>query len=127
VDGRDKPGHDEESDPRLAFTPHEAGALKGSLQISTPGAIYRRDLIYTNITRLSMRNRHSCAIMPNLKLWASAVVFLAAGCSMVFYEWSRVRAGRPLLQGRDLLKLYWIAYLSLIILGTTTALAAILR
>lgn len=63
----------------------------------------------------------------NLGLAAMAIVLLAAGGAMIFYEWSRAAAGAPLLKGREVLRLYWIAYLTLMVLGVTTGLAAIIR
>lgn len=58
---------------------------------------------------------------------AAALVFLAAGGAMAFYEWSRIEAGRPIMKGSEAIVLYWIGYLSLFVLGLTSALAAIIR
>lgn len=65
--------------------------------------------------------------MPNLEMSLGAIVLLAAAAAMAFYEWMRFKAGRPLLKGRNVLTLYWIGYLSLFILGITSAAAAFLR
>lgn len=52
---------------------------------------------------------------------------LAIGAAMAFYEWTRIKAGRPILSGHQAVILYWVAYLTLFVLGVTTALAAIVR
>jgi hypothetical protein len=57
----------------------------------------------------------------------AAAAFLATGGAMAFYEWTRVTAGRPILNGSQAVTLYWIAYLSAFTLGLTSALAAIVR
>jgi hypothetical protein len=46
---------------------------------------------------------------------------------MAFYEWTRIKAGKPILNGHQAVTLYWIAYLALFVLSVTSALAAILR
>ncbi len=46
---------------------------------------------------------------------------------MAFYEWARIRAGTPLLNGMPILTLYWISYLSFLLLGLTTGLAAVIK
>jgi len=65
--------------------------------------------------------------MANLQFSIAALALLAAGAGMVLYERSRIKAGRPIFGGRDGVALYWIGYFSLIILGITTAAAAILK
>jgi len=65
--------------------------------------------------------------MENLQLSLSALVLLAAGLAMALYERSTIKAGRPLLAGRDVVVLYWVGYLSLIVLGITAGAAAILK
>lgn len=52
---------------------------------------------------------------------------LAVAAGMAFYEWRRIKAGRPILKGHQAVAVYWIAYLALFVLGATTALAAIVR
>jgi len=54
-----------------------------------------------------------------------AMVVLGAG--MAAYEWSRVRSKRPLFGGGQVVTLYWCAYLALLVLGVTTAVAAVVR
>jgi hypothetical protein len=65
--------------------------------------------------------------METAQLLLAAVAMLAIGAAMASYEWSRVRAKRPLFKGKPVLTLYWCAYLFLIVLGMTTAIAAAVR
>ena len=65
--------------------------------------------------------------MPNLLLFGCALGLLAAGSGMAFYEWARIKAGTPLLEGRNVLTLYWVTYLSLIVLGLTAGVAAAIK
>ena len=65
--------------------------------------------------------------MENLQLLGAAAAMLAAAGGMALYEWTRIKAGRPILNGHQAVTLYWIAYLTLFVLGVTTAMAAILR
>lgn len=65
--------------------------------------------------------------MENLQLLGAAAAMLAAAGGMAFYEWTRIKAGRPILNGHQAIALYWIAYLTLFVLGITTGLAAIIR
>ncbi len=65
--------------------------------------------------------------MENLQLLGAAAVMLAVAAGMAFYEWTRIKAGRPILKGHQAVVMYWIAYLALFVLGATTALAAIVR
>lgn len=51
----------------------------------------------------------------------------AVAGAMAFYEWTRIKAGRPILQGHQAVILYWVAYLTLFVLGVTTAIAAVVR
>jgi hypothetical protein len=37
----------------------------------------------------------------------------AVAGAMAFYEWTRIKAGRPILQGHQAVILYWVAYLTL--------------
>jgi hypothetical protein len=46
---------------------------------------------------------------------------------MTVYEWTRVAAGRPILNGHQAVVLYWIGYLSVFVLGVTAAIAAVVR
>lgn len=52
---------------------------------------------------------------------------LAVAGGMAFYEWTRIRADRPILSGHQAVAMYWIAYLALFVLGVTTVIAAIVR
>jgi hypothetical protein len=65
--------------------------------------------------------------MQSLQLAGAALVMLAVAVGMAFYEWTRIRARRPILQGHQTVVLYWISYLSLFVLAVTAALAAALR
>ena len=65
--------------------------------------------------------------MQSLQLAGAAVVMLAVAAGMAFYEWTRLRARQPILQGHQAIVLYWISYLSLFVLAVTAALAAALR
>ena len=56
-----------------------------------------------------------------------AVVLIGAGSGMAFFEWQRFREGNPILVGKSLIQLYWVAYLSLLVLGITFFLSAIIR
>jgi hypothetical protein len=57
----------------------------------------------------------------------AAIVMLALGGGMAAYEWSRVKAKRPLFGGHQVVTLYWCAYLSLLVLGVTMVVAATVR
>jgi hypothetical protein len=65
--------------------------------------------------------------MEKFELGSAAAAMLLAAGSMALYEWTRAKAGRPIFAGHQAVALYWIAYLSLLVLGVTTALAAIVR
>ena len=65
--------------------------------------------------------------MKNLEFTIAAVVLLVVAGGMAFYEWSRVKAGRPIMNGSQAVVMYWIAYLSMGVLGITIAIAAIIR
>jgi hypothetical protein len=65
--------------------------------------------------------------MENLQLLGAAAAMLAIAGAMAFYEWTRIKAGRPILQGHQAVILYWVAYLTLFVLGVTTAIAAVVR
>jgi hypothetical protein len=62
-----------------------------------------------------------------LGLGAAAAAMLAAAAGMALYEWSRINCARPMLNGSQAVVLYWVAYLSLFVLGLTAAVAAIVR
>ena len=65
--------------------------------------------------------------MQFLQLSIAALVLVSTGVGMALYERSTIRAGRPLLAGRNILVLYWTSYLTLIVLGLTAAVAAVLK
>jgi len=56
-----------------------------------------------------------------------ALLFVIVATAMVVYEWKRIQAKRPLFAGHEIRTLYWVAYLSLFVLGLTAGLAALLR
>ena len=65
--------------------------------------------------------------LEKLQLLGAAAVMLAIAGGMALYEWTRVKAGRPIMNGHQSVSLYWIAYLALFVLGVTTAIAAVVR
>ena len=65
--------------------------------------------------------------MEKIDLFGAAAGMLAVSAGMALFEWSRIRNGRPILKGHEVMALYWVAYLSLFVLGVTTAIAAIVR
>lgn len=79
------------------------------------------------LDRLSGGLFHCKGTMEKLQLFGAAVIFFGIGGLMVFYEWIRIKAGRPILKGRDVAQLYNITYLSMFVLGTTVMVAAIVR
>ena len=79
------------------------------------------------LDRLSGGLFHRKGTMEKLQLIGAAIIFFGIGGSMVFYEWIRIKAGRPILKGREVVQLYYITYLSMFVLGTTVMVAAIVR
>ncbi len=65
--------------------------------------------------------------MKNLELFGAAAALLIVAAGMAFYEYSRIKAGRPIMAGSQAVVIYWMTYLSMFVLGITTALAAIIR
>jgi hypothetical protein len=65
--------------------------------------------------------------MKNTDLFAAAFALLAIGGVMAFYEWKRIGAGRPIMGKSQAVVLYWCGYLTFLVMGVTTALAAIVR
>lgn len=65
--------------------------------------------------------------MERVQLSVAAVLLLGLGAGLAGYEWSRIRAKRPLLGGSPVVTLYWCLYLSLIVLGVTTGIAVVVR
>ncbi len=58
--------------------------------------------------------------MKNFELLLAALALLAVAAGLAFYEWSRIKAGRPIMKGSQAVVMYWVAYLSLFVLGITT-------
>jgi hypothetical protein len=65
--------------------------------------------------------------MELFQILVAAAALLAIAAAMALYEWSRVKAKRPLFNGHPIVTLYWCAYLSLFVLGVTTVIAAVVR
>lgn len=65
--------------------------------------------------------------MQNAELAGVSFVLLALAGGMTFYEWSCIKAKRPLFKGAQIIILYWVTYLSFFILGVTMGIAAIVR
>lgn len=64
--------------------------------------------------------------METLQLISASAVFLVIGGLLVFYEWSRAKAGRPILNGSEAVQLYYISYLTMFVLAVATAAKAII-
>ncbi len=62
-----------------------------------------------------------------MQLFGAAILMLAVAGGMAFYEWTRIKTGRPILKVSEVVVLYWVAYLALFVLGITAAIAAIVR
>jgi len=56
-----------------------------------------------------------------------SIGMLATAGSMIFYEYARTRAGRPLSTNEAIAIPYWITYLMLLVLGACVMLAAFIR
>jgi hypothetical protein len=52
---------------------------------------------------------------------------LALSGAMMFYDYSRTKAGRPLSLHEYKATLYWLTYLTLLVLGFSLLLSAIIR
>ena len=61
------------------------------------------------------------------KPFCRCFALLAIGGAMAFYERKRIGDGRPIMGKSQAVVLYWCGYLTLFVLGVTTALAAIIR
>jgi hypothetical protein len=64
--------------------------------------------------------------VETLQLISASEVFLVRGGLLVFYEWSRAKAGRPILNGSEAVQLYYISYLTMFVLAVATAAKAII-
>jgi hypothetical protein len=65
--------------------------------------------------------------MEHVQLGSAAIVLLALAGTMVIYERARQNAKRPLFDGREIVTLYWVGYLTFFVLGLTCAVGAIVR
>ena len=65
--------------------------------------------------------------MEKLQFLGAATAFFAVGDLMVFYENFRIKAGRPILNGSAAVQLYYVSYLTMFVLGSAVAVAAIVR
>ncbi len=65
--------------------------------------------------------------MERLQLVLATAIVPAIGGGMAAYEWHRIRTKRPVFGGREVVTFYWCLYPSLIVLGFTTGIAAIVR
>ena len=64
--------------------------------------------------------------MEMLELLGASAVFLVVGLALLFYELSRIKAGRPILKGGVAAQSYYIIYLAMFVLSFVTALKAII-
>ena len=60
--------------------------------------------------------------METLGLLGASAALFGAGLAMVLYEFSRIKAGRSILKGRDVVQRYYMTYLLLFVLALTAAL-----
>jgi hypothetical protein len=67
------------------------------------------------------------APMEKLQFLGAALVFLACGGLMVFYEVYRIRIGRRILAGNDAIQLYWVSYMAMFCMAITLLAAAVIR
>ena len=51
---------------------------------------------------------------------------LWCGFAMVLYELARIKAGRPILKGRQAVQLYYVTYFTMFVLAVVTAAKAII-
>jgi hypothetical protein len=65
--------------------------------------------------------------MRSIETLGVGLTLLAIGLSMALYEWYRVKAGRPIMNGRRLVEVYWMIYLLVFVFGTTVTISAIVR
>ena len=64
--------------------------------------------------------------VETIQLIGASAMFLAIGGLLVFYEWSRAKAGRPILKGSEAVQLYYISYLTMFVLAVVTTAKAII-
>jgi len=65
--------------------------------------------------------------MERVQLGGAALGLLALATALMIYEQARKNANRPLFDGRETITLYWMSYLTLLVLGLTCGLAALVR
>jgi hypothetical protein len=65
--------------------------------------------------------------MLALQMSIAAVIFLLIGGGMAYYDWLRVRAGRPIFGGHIVIQFYWVTYLSMFALAILCAVTALIR
>ena len=65
--------------------------------------------------------------MEKIGFLSAAIAAIGIGSGMAIYEWSRIKARRPILKGSLAIQLYWVAYFSMFVLGVTFAFAAVLK
>ena len=64
--------------------------------------------------------------METLGLLGAAAAFLVVGLALLFYELSRIKAGRPILRGGVAAQSYYMIYLAMFVLALVTTLKAII-
>ena len=64
--------------------------------------------------------------MEKLGLLGAAVAFFGVSLVMVLYELARIKGGRPILKGSQAVQLYYISYLTMVVLALVTRLKAII-
>jgi hypothetical protein len=64
--------------------------------------------------------------METLELLGSSAVFLVVGLALLFYELSRIKAGRPILKGGVAAQNYYMIYLAMFVLALVTGLKGII-
>jgi hypothetical protein len=64
--------------------------------------------------------------METLELLGSSAVFLVVGLALLFYELSRIKAGRPILKGGVAAQSYYMIYLAMFVLALVTGLKGII-
>jgi hypothetical protein len=62
--------------------------------------------------------------METMGLLGASVVFAAVGGALLFYELSRLKAGRPILRGGVAAQGYYMIYLAMFVLSILTAVKA---
>jgi uncharacterized membrane protein YtjA (UPF0391 family) len=64
--------------------------------------------------------------MEKLGLLGAAAVFFGVGLAMVLYELARIKAGRPILKGRNAVQLYYVTFLTMFVVSLVTGLKAVI-